>query len=88
MRTATGARTAYPAVARRGARFRVRAVGLFLLPAAAYLATFAFYPFFELIRMSVSQVTSDNIFQAWPFAGAGEVQAVAATADFLSLIHI
>ena len=82
MRTATSARANFPAVPRRRVRLRVRGAGLFLPPAAVYLATFAFYPFFELIRMSVSDVTSDNIFDAWPFVGATGLQSVAATADF------
>jgi multiple sugar transport system permease protein len=79
---ATGARATIKTVARRKTRLRFASGWLFVLPAAIYLAILAFYPFFELIRMSVSQVTSDNIFEPWPFAGAGELATVVATADF------
>ena len=82
MRTAAGARATFPAVSRSRARLRVRGEGIFLLPAAVYLLTLALYPFVELVRMSVSQVTSDNIFRDWPFIGINGVQAVATTADF------
>jgi multiple sugar transport system permease protein len=84
--SAAGARATYPAVPRFGvrlkARLKVRGEGLFLLPATIFLATLALYPFVELIRMSVSQVTVDNIFGDWPFIGAAGVQTVARTADF------
>ncbi len=82
MSAATGARATIKTVARRKTRLRFASGWLFVLPAAIYLAILAFYPFFELIRMSVSQVTSDNIFEPWPFAGAGELATVVATADF------
>jgi multiple sugar transport system permease protein len=55
---------------------------LFLLPAGVFLAVLSFYPFFELVRMSLSQVTTDNLFQDWPFIGLQGLQTVAATADF------
>jgi multiple sugar transport system permease protein len=81
--TAADARSvAARAVTRRRVRFRVRREGLYLLPAAIFLATLAVYPFVELVHMSVSQVTSDNIFKDWPFIGAAGVQAVAQTTDF------
>jgi multiple sugar transport system permease protein len=57
-------------------------VGLYLLPAAIFLGALALYPFIELVHMSVSQVSSDNIFGDWPFVGTAGVQSVAATADF------
>jgi multiple sugar transport system permease protein len=60
----------------------MRGEGLFLVPAAIFLATLAVYPFIELIRMSVSQVTVDNIFQSWPFIGTDGVTSVASTFDF------
>jgi multiple sugar transport system permease protein len=60
----------------------VRGEGVFLLPAGLFLATLAVYPFIELVHMSVSQVTSDNIFQDWPFIGSAGVQTVVSTADF------
>jgi multiple sugar transport system permease protein len=65
-------------------RFRFRAEWLFLLPAAVFLLTLALYPFVELLRMSVSQVDSDNIFQPWPFIGLSGVEQAVATADFRS----
>ncbi len=83
---AAEARATYPAVprftARLRAKFRVRGEGLFLLPAAIFLGTLALYPFIELIRMSVSEATVENIFGDWPFIGIAGVQAVAQTADF------
>ena len=60
----------------------MRREGLYLLPAAIFLAALALYPFTELVHMSVSQVTSDNIFKDWPFIGGSGVQTVAQTADF------
>lgn len=61
---------------------RWRGETLFLVPAAIYLAIFVLYPFLELIQMSFSRVTSDNLFHAWPFVGFGEFQNVMATSDF------
>ncbi len=55
---------------------------LFILPAAIFLATLALYPFVELLRMSVSDVTVYDIFKAWPFIGASGVTSVASTFDF------
>lgn len=79
----SAARRAVPAAL----RIRRRGLGLraewpFLLPAALFMATLAAYPFVELVHMSVSQVTAENIFHDWPFVGLGGLQAVAATADF------
>lgn len=84
MRSETaGARaTGAPAVTRRNLRLRPRGVSLYLLPAALYLAVLVFYPFIELLHMSVSSVSSDNIFGDWPFIGTAGVQAVAGMADF------
>lgn len=61
---------------------RFPAEAWFLVPAALFLATLAAYPFIELVHMSVSEVTAENIFQEWPFVGAGGLQAVTATSDF------
>ena len=65
-------------------RRRARLPGemLFLVPAALYLAALAAYPFVQLVHMGLSQVTSDNIFKAWPFVGLDGVRSVASTADF------
>ncbi len=82
MRITAAGRAVSAASNRRRRRSRVPAEALFVLPAVLYLAALAFYPFFELVRMSVSQVTSDNIFQAWPFIGLDGIRTVAATADF------
>ena len=86
MRTAAGTRPNFAASTRTQSRFkfrlRLRGEGLFVLPAAIFLATLALYPFVELIRMSVSQVTVDDIFQAWPFIGLRGVTSVASTFDF------
>lgn len=63
-------------------RLRVRPEWLFVLPAALFMATLAAYPFVELVHMSVSQVTAENIFHDWPFVGLAGLRSVAATADF------
>ena len=81
----SAARRAVPTALRLPARrLRLGGNGLFLLPAAIFLLTLALYPFVELVRMSVSEVTSDNIFQPWPFIGARGVETAIATADFRS----
>ncbi len=59
-----------------------RGVGLYLLPAGLYLATLALYPFAELVHMSVSDVTAENIFGDWHFIGAAGIQGAVSTADF------
>src|SRR5215831_1930026 len=70
--------------ARTAARPRVRLSGrgLFLLPAGLYLALLTFYPLFELVRMSVSRVTPEVLYQPWPFVGLEEFQRAISTADF------
>lgn len=55
---------------------------LFLLPAGVYLAALVIYPFIQLLHMSVSRVTSDNLFHPWPFVGFAEFSQVVATPDF------
>ncbi len=57
MRITAAGRAVSAASHRRRRRSRVPAEALFVLPAVLYLAALAFYPFFELVRMSVSQVT-------------------------------
>jgi multiple sugar transport system permease protein len=66
---------------RRSVRLRL-GPGIFLLPAALYLAVLGFYPYFELLRMSVSQVVPENLYQPWPFAGLSQFQGAIANADF------
>jgi multiple sugar transport system permease protein len=41
----------------------------FILPAAVFLAVFSFYPMLQLLRMSVSAVSSATLNQAWTFVG-------------------
>jgi multiple sugar transport system permease protein len=41
-----------------------------------------FYPLFELLRMSVSRVTPEVLYQAWPFVGLDEFQRATSTSDF------
>jgi len=81
----SAARRAVPAALRLPRRrFAIRGEWLFLAPAAIFLLTLALYPFVELVRMSLSEVTSDNIFQPWPFIGLAGVQRAVGTADFRS----
>jgi len=61
---------------------RLSGRGLFLLPAGLYLALLTFYPLFELVRMSVSRVTPEVLYQPWPFVGLEEFQRAISTADF------
>jgi multiple sugar transport system permease protein len=70
--------------ARRAARRRDRlsGKGLFLIPALLYLAALTFFPMAELVRMSVSHVTPEVLYKAWPFVGADEFQKAVSTADF------
>jgi multiple sugar transport system permease protein len=85
VRTSTATGRAVPAVLRRPRRgFRIRGEGLFLLPAGIFLLALAVYPFIELVHMSLSQVTSDNIFGAWPYIGAKGLEDVVRTTDFRS----
>lgn len=55
---------------------------LFLLPAAIYLLALVIYPFVQLVQMSFSRVTSDDLYHAWPFVGLAEFTQVMATPDF------
>src|SRR5262249_16808345 len=63
-------------------RFRLNGRGLFLVPAGVYLALLTFYPLFELVRMSVSRVTPEVLYQQWPFVGFDEFQRAISTNDF------
>jgi multiple sugar transport system permease protein len=81
-RERTRARAAKPAVSRKRIPFRVRGEGLYLLPAGLFVAVLAVYPLVELVHMSVSEVTSDNIFGDWPFIGIAGLQTAASTVDF------
>lgn len=61
-----GAARRSPAPARR-ARRQTRK--LFLLPAGVFLALLSFYPLVQLLRMSVSAVTSATLNSSWAFIG-------------------
>ena len=61
----------------RGARGRRQNL-LFALPAALFLLVFSLIPLFQLLRMSVSAVTSQTLNSgAWDFVGAGNLVASA-----------
>jgi multiple sugar transport system permease protein len=83
-----GARVTAVAIRRASVRHRVVPAarhlgpGVFLVPAALYLAVLALYPYVELVRMSLSRVSPENLYQAWPFVGPAQFQAAVATADF------
>lgn len=53
----------------------------FLLPALIFLALFSFYPLFQLVRMSLSDVTAATLNAAWPFVGLDNFQAGLASGD-------
>jgi multiple sugar transport system permease protein len=42
---------------------------LYVLPAAIFLGILSFYPMFQLVRMSLSSVTSANLSLSWDFVG-------------------
>jgi multiple sugar transport system permease protein len=55
----------------------------FIIPGAIYVAALSFYPFVELIRMSLSQVSARNIVRgAWPFIGLQNFRDVFRLSDF------
>jgi multiple sugar transport system permease protein len=47
----------------------------FIIPAAAFLAIFSFYPMLQLLRMSLSDVSSATLNQPWNFVGLGNFTA-------------
>ncbi|MDE3076324.1 MAG: sugar ABC transporter permease [Chloroflexota bacterium] len=79
---AAGVRASSPAASRTRRRIHLPGDAAFLIPAGIFLAALSFYPFIELVRMSVSEVTTDNLFRSWPFTGWHGLQTVIATADF------
>lgn len=79
---AAGARARLLSASRRRARPRLWGVGVYLLPAALYLGALALLPFVQLVHMSVSEVTADNIFGDWPFVGGSSVGSAVGTSDF------
>jgi multiple sugar transport system permease protein len=83
MSTTTRLGVAQPSLG-MAARRRIRwtGKGLFLLPAGLYLALLTFYPLFELVRMSLSRVTPEVLYQPWPFVGLDEFQRAISTQDF------
>jgi len=70
-------------VARRGRRPRstpqIRLA--FLLPAAVFLALFSAYPLVQLVRMSVSAVTSATLNAPWQFTGLENLRESFVTGD-------
>jgi multiple sugar transport system permease protein len=61
---------------------RFRGKGLFLVPAAIYLAALTFFPMYQLVRMSFSRVTPEVLYKPWPFAGLDEFQLAIKSPDF------
>jgi len=53
----------------------------FLLPAAVFLALFSIYPLVQLVRMSVSAVTSATLGADWVFTGLENFRASFVTGD-------
>ncbi|MBV9135365.1 MAG: sugar ABC transporter permease [Chloroflexi bacterium] len=56
--------------------------GLFLVPAALYLAALTFFPMYQLVRMSFSHVTPEVLYKPWPFVGLSEFQQAIKSPDF------
>jgi multiple sugar transport system permease protein len=54
----------------------------FALPGLGYLLVFAFYPLYQLIVMSFSDVSSANILSGWPAVGLGNYRATLTEPDF------
>jgi multiple sugar transport system permease protein len=62
----------------RASRFGSRSNLLFLAPAAVYLAALAVYPILQLVKMSISDVTTATLFApSWPLVGLENFSAVA-----------
>jgi multiple sugar transport system permease protein len=53
----------------------------FIIPAAVFLAIFSFFPMLQLLRMSLSDVSSATLNAAWKFAGFDNFAADAAQGD-------
>lgn len=85
-----------PAPLRRSSRKQTRLV--FILPAALLLGAFSLYPLVQLVRMSVSAVTSATLNRDWTFTGldnfsrgfqSGELtDAFGRTAVFVSVVTV
>jgi multiple sugar transport system permease protein len=69
-------------VASRRRRFPLAGRGLFLVPAGLYLAALTFYPLEELVRMGLSRVTPEVLYQPWPFVSLDEFGRAVSTNDF------
>lgn len=48
----------------------------FALPTLAFLVALSIYPIYVLVQMSVSEVSSGTVNQAWPFVGLSNYQAL------------
>lgn len=68
VQTRTASRAANTGPLRKD-RARGRGRLLYVLPAALFLGILSFYPLFQLIRMSLSSVTSANLSVSWDFVG-------------------
>jgi multiple sugar transport system permease protein len=67
----------------RGNRIRRPRYFVFVLPAAIFLLLLSIYPFFNLVWMSVSDVTARNIVRGmWEFVGLANFRALFHLADF------
>jgi len=67
---------------RRGASRGPRPSWWFVAPALAFLAVLGVYPLYELVRMSVSDVSAATLLSSWPFAGFDNFEDVIASPDF------
>ncbi|QDZ16097.1 carbohydrate ABC transporter permease [Humibacter ginsenosidimutans] len=56
--------------------------GAFALPGFVYLLIFALYPMYQLVVMSLSDVTSANILGAWSFNGFSNFASTTSSAAF------
>lgn len=70
---------------RRGVRSHARLV--YALPAAILLGLLSAYPLIQLVRMSVSNVTSDTLQKAWPFVGLRNFRSEFHSAVFWQSFH-
>jgi multiple sugar transport system permease protein len=62
--------------------------GVFVLPGAGYLLVFGLYPLYQLVVMSLSDVSSANVLSTWPAAGLGNFRAAVGIPQFgESLVH-
>jgi ABC-type sugar transport system permease subunit len=71
---------------RRDRRSYHEKVGLFALPGLVYLLLFALYPMYQLVLMSLSDVSSSNILGTWTPNGVSNFQSTVSSPSFSTVV--